>query len=100
MAKMTKEAVASKIAGLVAKADEEAIVKMSSDERKQVIAAAKSLIAADDAAETKAVAEGRQGLTDEELAALGYIEYDGGTWGLPISDRVAMLLVEESKAGR
>ena len=53
----------------------------------------KQKIAVVDAAEAKAAAEGRE-LTDEELVKLGYVEDEGGTWGLPIPDHIAAILVK------
>jgi hypothetical protein len=60
------------------------------------VTAAKNMIAAADAAEAAAVAEGRS-LTDEELRQLGYVEDEGGTWGLNIPIHICKILVAEDK---
>jgi len=62
-----------------------------SEVAKQVIAA-KRMIAAVDAAEAKAAAEGRQ-LTDAELKKLGYVEEEGGTWHLPIPVHISKIIL-------
>ena len=58
--------------------------------------AAKNMIAAEEAAEAAAVERGYP-LTDEELKALGYVEEEGGTWGLDIPDSVIAALYEEAQ---
>ncbi len=66
------------------------MAKMTKKVAKQV-ADWKQKIAAADAAEAKAAAEGR-GLTDEELVKLGYVEDEGGTWGLPIPNHICKII--------
>jgi hypothetical protein len=56
------------------------------------VTAAKNLIASAEAVE----AEGRQ-ITDEELEKLGYVQDEGGTWGLDIPDHIAAMLVKGAK---
>jgi hypothetical protein len=58
--------------------------------------AAESLIAGVDAADAAAEKRGYP-LTDEELKQLGYVEEEGGCWGLPISVSICKVLVEEEQ---
>jgi hypothetical protein len=60
------------------------------------ILAAKNMIAAEEAAEAAAIERGYP-LTDEELKQLGYVEEEGGTWGLNIPHNVIAALWEEQK---
>ena len=60
------------------------------------ILAAKNMIATADAAYDASIERGYP-LTDEELKALGYVEEEGGTWGLDIPDSVIAALWEEQK---
>jgi hypothetical protein len=71
------------------------VISIEAGLAKQVIAA-KNMIAAADAAEAAAAAE-RRWLTDEELTQLGYVEDEGGTWGLNIPIHICKILVAEDE---